>query len=204
MFSNLLNMNTNNGSNEQNNKGVMMMGFTRNNSRVYNQPIQEQIQTPEITPSDAAKMTWGAPTWYFLHTVAEKIHENEFDLIRSDLLNVISMIVSNLPCPLCSDHGKIYLKSVNFDNIRVKEDLKKMLFEFHNLVNSRKNYASFSYDDLSVKYKTAITLNVFQNFMMHFSKKSGNIRLISEDLHRQSMLNNIRNFLHTNLKKFDP
>ena len=202
MFSNFLNVNRNGNSNDgQNNNHLMIMGFTRNNSRIYNQPAP--IQIPEIQPSDAASMTWGAPTWFFLHTLAEKIHETDFQLIRIELLNIITMVISNLPCPLCSDHGKIYLKSVNYDNIRFKEDLKKMLFEFHNLVNLRKHYALFSYDDLTVKYKTAITINVCQNFLMHFSKKSGNIRLISEDLHRQVMLNGIRDFLHTKMKYFD-
>ena len=182
---------------------IIMMGFTRNNSRVYNQPIVNEIKKIEIRPSDAAIMTWGAPTWYFLHTLAEKIYENEFITIRTELLNIIYMIISNLPCPLCSDHGKTYLKSVNFDNIQTKDDLKKMLFEFHNLVNIRKNYALYSYDDLIDKYKKAITINVFQNFMFYFSKKSGNIRLISEDLHRQIMLNQIRDFLQTKINKFE-
>ena len=182
---------------------IIMMGFTRNNSRVFNQPIVNEIKKIEIRPSDAAIMTWGAPTWYFLHTLAEKIYENEFITIRTELLNIIYMIISNLPCPLCSDHGKTYLKSVNFDNIQTKDDLKKMLFEFHNLVNIRKNYALYSYDDLIDKYKKAITINVFQNFMFYFSKKSGNIRLISEDLHRQIMLNQIRDFLQTKINKFE-
>lgn len=203
MFSKF-NVNRNNDSiDNTNNNRVMMMGFSRNNPIVYNNSMQQEIKIPEISPSDAAKMTWGAPTWYFLHTLAEKIQENEFITIRSDLLNIVYMIISNLPCPLCSDHGKIYLKSINFNNIQIKEDLQKMLFEFHNLVNVRKHYAAFLYIDLHEKYNKAITINVCQNFLTVFSKKSGNIRLISEDLHRQTMLNTIRDFLHTNLKYFD-
>ena len=200
MFSNLSNVYRDDS--KQNNNRVMMMGFTRN-TRMYNQPIKIEEKSIQISPSDAAVMTWGAPTWYFLHTLAEKIHENEFANIRSELLNIIYMIISNLPCPLCSEHGKTFLKSINFDNIRGKDDLKKMLFDFHNLVNTRKHFALFSYDELNSKYSIAITTNVFQNFMYYFSKKSGNIRLISEDLHRQAMLKIVKEFLHSKIIYFD-
>ena len=201
MFSNLSNVYRD--DNKKNSNQIMMMGFTRNNSRIYNQPVKQEEKSIQINPSDANVMTWGAPTWYFLHTLAEKIHENEFALIRSDLLNIIYMIISNLPCPLCSEHGKTFLKSINFDNIQGKDDLKRMLFDFHNLVNTRKHFALFSYDELNDKYSKAITVSVFQNFMYYFSKKSGNIRLISEDLHRQVMLKTVKEFLQSKIIHFD-
>ena len=200
MFSNLSNVHRD--DNKQNNNRIMMMGFTRN-TRIYNQPIKAEEKSIQISPSDAAVMTWGAPTWYFLHTLAEKIHESEFTIIRSELLNIIYMIISNLPCPLCSEHGKTFLNSINFDNIQGKDDLRRMLFNFHNLVNTRKHFSLFSYDELNNKYSKAITTNVFQNFMYYFSKKSGNIRLISDDLHRQSMLKIVKEFLHSKISYFD-
>ena len=78
-----------------------------------------------------------------------------------------------------------------------------MLFDFHNLVNTRKHFALFSYDELNDKYSKAITVSVFQNFMYYFSKKSGNIRLISEDLHRQVMLKTVKEFLQSKIIHFD-
>ena len=34
-------------------------------------------------------MKWGQPTWFFLHTLAEKVNENKFPEIRKELLEII-------------------------------------------------------------------------------------------------------------------
>lgn len=182
------------------------MGFSNYTKPNYttNNIVLPSTQTTlnVIEPSDSAKMTWGSPTWYFLHTLAEKIDEDKFQEIKSGLLTIIFMVVSNLPCPICSNHGKDFLNSVNFNTIENKDDLKLLLFNFHNLVNSRKHYAIFTVDQLNEKYSSAITRNIFQNFMIHFTKKSGNIRLIADDLHRQSMISSIKQFLNINIASF--
>ena len=33
--------------------------------------------------------SWGTPTWYFFHTLAEKIKENEYDGIKGEVLSYI-------------------------------------------------------------------------------------------------------------------
>jgi hypothetical protein len=118
------------------------------------------------------------------------------------LLNIIYMIVSNLPCPICSNHGKSFLNSVNFNTITNKERLKHMLFDFHNLVNSRKKYAIFTYEELDAKYSKAVIINIIHNFMAHFTKKSGNIHLIADDIHRKRMVSDIKDFFISNLNYF--
>lgn len=192
-------MNTNTNANTNNNNNRMMMGFSR-----FQPPMQSiQAQEEIIMPSDGDKMQWGEPTWNLFHTLAEKIIDSEFSGIRSELLNIIYTIVCNLPCPLCSDHGKIYFKSVNFDTIYTKEDLKMMLLNFHNSVNHRKHYAIFTYDELNKKYSNGQLLNIMNHFMYFFSRKSGNIRLLADDLHRQLIIKTIKDFFLRNITLFE-
>ena len=47
---------------------------------------------------------WGPITWFFLHTFAEKIHSSAFLANRTNYLNLIFNLCSNLPCPTCSNH----------------------------------------------------------------------------------------------------
>jgi hypothetical protein len=180
----------------------IVMNFYRNRSNI------PRIQPPTIPviqdPVEANRMLWGPPIWFMLHTVAHKVFDENFQEIRVELLNIIYVIVTNLPCPICSDHAKEHLKSINFNTIQTKEDLKYFLFDFHNLVNTRKKYPLFTYDELNTKYSTAITKNILQNFMVQFTKKSGNIRLISEDLFRKRMTSNIMTFFEKNINYFLP
>ena len=39
-------------------------------------------------------MKWGQPTWFFLHTIAEKVNENSFPNIRRELLDIILKILN--------------------------------------------------------------------------------------------------------------
>ena len=78
--------------------------------------------------------------------------EESFHYIRVELLNNIYSICVNLPCPVCSAHAKEYMEKINFNTIRTKEDLKNMLFQFHNNVNLRKNVYLFPREQLDEKY----------------------------------------------------
>jgi hypothetical protein len=152
-------------------------------------------------PKQEAKMTWGEPTWFLFHTLAEKVIDTHFSDVRAGLLNVIYSICLNLPCPKCAEHAKGHLNGINFNTIRTKEDLKMLLFDFHNLVNSRKGYAIYKYEDLK-KYELAITKNIVHNFLIEYNKKSKNIRYLADDLHRERMASSLKKWLSENLVHF--
>jgi hypothetical protein len=147
------------------------------------------------------EMLWGKNIWFLFHTLAEKVDEKRFLEIRVGLLNTIYIIVCNLPCPICSEHGKTFLDGINFNTIVTKENLKYMIFDFHNLVNHKKHFPTFLYTDL-VKYETAITINIIQNFMGHFSKNSGSIRLIADDLYRKKITTELKKWFNENIGYF--
>lgn len=149
-------------------------------------------------------MIWGEPTWFLLHTLAEKIKEKDFVKLRGEILNIIFLICTNLPCPTCSDHAKIYLNNINFDSIQSKKQLKDMLFVFHNFVNKQKNYPIFDYTELEEKYSKAITINIIQNFILHFKDNhSKSIRMIANDFHRSNIIKHITIWVNKNIHSLD-
>ena len=162
--------------------------------------IKEIISTPTTTNAGVKKMLWGEPTWFMLHILAEKWQEIELQ----SLLDTIYTICIHLPCPTCAEHAKQYLNGVNFLGIQSKEQLKQMLFEFHNTVNQRKGYPLFAYDNVEEKYSRAITKNMVQNFMAHYEQKSKSIRLIADDLHRQRLISTLKEWFNTHMYLFAP
>jgi hypothetical protein len=181
------------------NNNITMM---RINSFARNiQPTQ--ITQPEPTKPSENKMTWGEPTWFLLHTLAEKAKDSYFNQIRIDLLNTIYSICSNLPCPMCAEHAIDYLKTSNFFKIATKNDLKIFLCIFHNVVNQKKNFPLFDINSLNDKYSAAATKPIIYNFMHHFQKRSKNLKMLANDMYRQRVINGIKQWFSTNIIYFD-
>jgi hypothetical protein len=166
---------------------------------------QEQIPPQVAIPTEqvAKKVKWGEPTWFLFHTLSVKVKESDFQRIRIDLLNNIYGICINLPCPDCANHAKTYLDNINFNTIQTKEDLKRMLFVFHNEVNKRKGYPEFPYDKLDEKYSLAITTNIIRNFMVHFTDRNRSIKLLATDLHRIQLSESLKKWFNANIQCFD-
>jgi hypothetical protein len=170
--------------------------FNINNSIPVIPSSPSTLDTSSVVSSvvPVKKMKWGEPTWFLLHTLAEKVKEEHFDTVKDGLFDVIKQICTNLPCPDCSMHATQYLSSVNFNAILSKNDLRIMLFNFHNSVNLRKNLPIFSYDDLLAKYSFANTYNIFRNFIFFFQDTHYSIRMIAEDFHRKRVLSLLNNW----------
>jgi len=169
-------------------------------------PINGNIRhIPEATnQATVPKMLWGKPTWYLLHMMAEKIQDVKFQELRPQILNMIYSICNNLPCPTCASHAKEYLHKINLFRINSKEELKIMLFNFHNDVNRRKGYTLFSRQELDNLYKKADPVVIIQNFLVAFNKKNKSIRLLADDLSRQNITNTLKTWFQQNIVYFDP
>jgi len=197
-----------------------MSNYTVANSNIQNHSKNKLSMItpykPKIIPSSVASITvqpqevstkkvlWGAPVWYALHTLSVKIKDDKFNIVKKDLLELIYMTCINLPCPDCAQHAKTYLDKINFTNIQTKEDLKVMLFQFHNEVNKRKGYPQFEYEKLDEMYSKANTVPILQNFLSHFQdRKYRSIKLIATDLHRSLLSNDFKIWFIQNIKYFD-
>ena len=167
----------------------------------YQQNVQ-QLAVPTREPEK--KVKWGPAIWFGLHTLAEKVKEESFSRLREPLLRWIYAICTNLPCPDCSNHAKIYLDATNFNTIQTKEDLKRLLFNFHNSVNQRKGYPQFTWEELNEKYLLANMMNVMQNFFVFFEdRKHRSVKLIATDLHRGLISNEFKKWLNENMQYFN-
>jgi len=178
------------------------MNFTNNNTSNNNKNIQyiESKKIIEPVRPDKPDMTWGAPYWYFFHTIVEKIKEEEFINKKEKLINIIKMIMSNLPCPECTEHAVLNIKLIEWNKIQSKSDLKHIMFTFHNKLNAEKNYPLFSLEELESKYKSANTLNIINNFLNFFPYK-GKQLMIGTFSHKINA-NIVRNWLKENIDCF--
>jgi len=163
--------------------------------------LRAVIQEPTSAPA-SKKMKWGEPTWYLFHTLAEKVKEDQFPRIRAELLNIINTICINLPCPMCAQHATQYMNGLNFNAIQTKQQLKQMLFVFHNEVNKRKNVPLFPESELDAKYSAANLLPILQTFIYHFEDKHIGYRMMASDFSRTNASANIKMWFKTNINSF--
>lgn len=125
------------------------------------QPIKSQNVRPD------SRAYWGTPTWYLFHTIAEKIDNNYYRNNYMIIWDFIGDICENLPCPFCKTHAVNFIKSININNIKTKEGLKKVLFDFHNTANrnARKKEVDIS---ILNKYKMSNVNKIFILFEKRF------------------------------------
>lgn len=164
-------------------------------------PVTPKSVTPE--PPTQKTMKWGEPTWYFFHTLAEKVKPSSFAQIRQELLSLITLICHNLPCPVCTEHAKQYLNGINYNTIHTKEHLKQLLFDFHNAVNQRKRYPEYNRGLLDEKYASAITVNIIHNFMSVYEKRTRGFKLLSDEIQRTRIMEHLKSWLVGHLIHFD-
>jgi hypothetical protein len=176
------------------NRQVRYIPDKSTNAQVIENNIDEQIPK---------KMKWGEPTWFLFHTMAHKIKEEHFNDMKLDILTIITTICNNLPCPNCANHATEYMKRVNYNSIKTKQELKNLFFQFHNEVNLRKGFPLFPFEQLDEKYSKALTKNIIQHFMIFFQDKHKSIHMIANDMHRARLSQNLKQWFNENIQYFD-
>jgi hypothetical protein len=183
-------------------------GFSKQYLAANRRMVDTQRSIPAPLPqpvvSTGAKMKWGKPIWTFFHLLAHKVKDEDFAVIRSELLNTIFSICTVLPCPVCSEHAKRYLQAINFNNIRTKQDLKMMLCNFHNEVNKRKGYAIFNFENLNETYDGMNFVNSINLFIYHFEDKHRSAKLMADDMMRTHISGNVKKWILQNIHHFTP
>ena len=143
--------------------------------------------------------SWGTPTWYFFHTLAEHIRPEFYDSQKTSLVKFIKLICNNLPCPTCRQHATAYTQNLNDRMVPTKEALQMYLFTFHNAVNERLKKPKFTNYDM---YKTMRLREVFLTFEREFLKNSILSRNFFEQQHRRNLVIQIRSYFTSNAPAF--
>jgi hypothetical protein len=139
---------------------------------------------------------WGPPTWTLLHTMAEKIHEEDFNRLMPQMFALIKRICAYLPCPDCSQHATQFLAKLKSEQIATKTDFKNTLYLFHNMVNVRKKKQLFNYANMNA-YQNLNIVNVFNNFVAVYNTK-GNMKLLAESFQRVLIVKDLKRWLMNN------
>tara|TARA_Y100000310_G_scaffold277838_1_gene295891 strand:- start:240 stop:692 length:453 start_codon:yes stop_codon:yes gene_type:complete len=143
---------------------------------------------------------WATPTWYFFHTFAEKIQGNFYRANSWKCFSIIKHVCHNLPCGYCRSHAVRWVSSIHPRDVSTREDLKFVLFTFHNDVNRRLGKRIFKYDELKI-YRRANTRKLFQYFFQQFNRTYMSGRDFS-GWRRNTATNKVQSFLNRNRRWF--
>lgn len=146
-------------------------------------------------------MIWGKYTWYFFHTMAEKIKEDEFNNNRELLFGIVRQVCGILPCPTCRGHAVQSLKKVRWEQIQSREHFKRFLFEFHNQINKRKRLKIEQPSVLDI-FKSANFANIIKAFSQAFNTKIP--QLMAEQMNRKMVVNDVIGKITNNRHIFNP
>lgn len=112
---------------------------------------------------------WGPATWNLLHTICEKIYSDKFEIARTDLYTIITLICVSVPCPICRQHATTYLKHHPIEKNKTKESLKLYVFNLHNAASLNANKPPFDVNILE-QYKNGAFSNIFKYYINIYNK----------------------------------
>ena len=193
------------------NENNLVMKFSNNYRTKIESSIKKNMEkdikvekeiTKDIFPdlNVVNKPHWGVAIWTLFHIIGEKISEDNFNVLKSEIILIIKQICNNLPCPMCTTHANDYLSKNNFDKINKLSDFRLFLFHFHNIVNTKKHKALFNIDELSSTYKNLDSIKVIRDFMVVFQDKHYNVNMITNDFHRNRMVVQLKKWFNQNIQ----
>lgn len=150
----------------------------------------------------ATKDTWGPATWTLFHTLAEKVNDENFNDVKSDLFGFIKRICFNLPCPDCAAHATQFISKMNPNAFENKHQLKVFLLNFHNSVNARTGKRPFTVEEMNAKYALANTFVVIPYFIKVYSHRNTNVRLLINSFHKDILIKDFIKWIRENGHKF--
>lgn len=144
---------------------------------------------------------WAPPTWIFFHSFIEQMNDNFYHQNHQTILQYIKNICSVLPCPYCQEHAMQYMKRINPRNVTTKQQMRTMLFEFHNRVNLRLKKQTFQQSHL-VQYKTIDFVKVVKLFQSVMMKNYTLNRAFNEHMMRKRIIGELVQFIRSNINQF--
>lgn len=146
------------------------------------------------------KHVWGPPTWTFLHTLVEKVHDNEFPRLQKDLYHFVWKICTTLPCPDCSQHASRFMTKTPREAWMTKQDMRSSLFILHNIVNKR-NQKTIQKLNILETYNKKNIIHCYNDFIRVFHTK-GNLNLLTDTFQRDMLVSKLKKWMSANIKAF--
>jgi hypothetical protein len=146
-----------------------------------------------------SKNVWGPATWHLLHCIVLKIDDNISSQQLEDVKAIIFRIVSNLPCPYCTDHATSFFKTNKFNSINNIITLRYFIFHFHNKVNERLKKPQMEYEQhlqLYVNMNLKIVIDHF--FKVYRDMSQTSVTMMLRSFHRNILLNEVNKYFMRN------
>ena len=147
-----------------------------------------------------SKKDWGNISWILMHSLAQKVTENNFINCKQILIKIIFDICSNLPCPDCREHAIKLLKTSNINKITNKNQLIWFLCEFHNIVNKKLKKPTKNIEEVEKQYSKAILNTIVVTFFKIYNNVIYNEKMLTDSFRRKLFLKK----LLENLVKIKP
>jgi len=147
-----------------------------------------------------SKNDWGNISWILIHSLAQKISEDNFINSKEILIKIIFDICSNLPCPDCREHAIKLLKSSNINKISNKKELILFLCEFHNIINKKLKKPIKNVEEVEKQYSKAILNTIVITFFKIYNNVNYNEKMLTDSFRRKLFLKK----LLEDLKKIKP
>jgi len=153
---------------------------------------------------------WGPPIWSFIHIFCQNINEQQLLYNKNEIYFFLSQILCNLPCPECSYHSRNFIINCNFNNLKSKQQLIDLFFNFHNKVSSRINSKNPKYKDKDTKileqYKNRNTKDAFRTYHAEWLKASSikNVLAMTSTFNRHIFMENTIKWMKSHLHLFEP
>ena len=151
----------------------------------------------------ATKQQWGSITWIMLHSLAEKIKDDDFEHEKDFLVGLLFKVCQVLPCPSCAAHCSHYISRLKTNKIVSKTDYIAYLNNFHNNVNARLNKPLMSISECRDKYKQARLIPVLNLFIRVFSMKDASQSLMMNNMHKMRFVAQFKKDIQNRIKYFD-
>ena len=146
---------------------------------------------------------WGNACWFLFHTLAVKLKPERTDLVPK-ILSLVINVCKNLPCPDCSQHATATLNSLRCNQIKTRDQLMLVLWQFHNMVNKRRKVEFFSIDEYNKKYSNALFDPIVSNFIRVMKGKfPTNERGMLNSMQRSIMVDDVDSFVSNNRQGFN-
>ena len=145
---------------------------------------------------------WGPITWTFFHVLIEKVKEESIPYIKHIIIHIIKIICNVLPCPVCREHSSRLLANYkHYGLLTTKVQLKRWLWEFHNVVNKKLKKPVFQYSDLD-KYKNYHLNDIFRLWTTHFVIMNHDLQVFIDKQNIATTKNTVVKLLSVHHKHF--
>jgi hypothetical protein len=139
----------------------------------------------------------GPPIWVLLHSIVEKVKNDNFNDYKLQLFNLIKKICIFFPSVVSSKNANAYFSNFNPNYINNLTDIRMFLFNYHNFINKKLEKPIFNYYELT-KYD-AVNIPVLQNTIVNLYTKNTYMKLLPNYFNMRETLNEVNNFLFNNI-----